>query len=312
MMFKNSVRLLMANFATVWKLILYYIIIIGITIGLFAPFFSVLGSAFNSAGELEELGRLLMNFNISIGFIGFLTEINVIILSLIGSFLTLFTSNVWVAIYLFAIIGYIIPTLFGLADLAVGQTLFGYMSSLTKYSFTGSYARMLGKSIRFQLVKNLVYLPFNMLILTVFTLTLKLTAVGGIMVYFLPVVVILPMLILFTLKRTLFSGWMPAIVVYNCNIFVALGKGMQAVFKRFFMGFSTALSMIIIVFGVSYIFGSYALLVIIPLAMVSLYIFEMVMFYTGQGMRFYVDIDTIIKPRLLEESDSFKKIKNLI
>lgn len=311
-MFKNSVRLLMANFATVWKLVLYYIIIIGITIGLMAPFFKVLGPVFNSAGELEQFGKLLINFNVSVNFISFVTELNILILSFINSFLGLFVSNIGAAIYITIIIGYIVPVLFGLADLAVGQTLFGYMSSLTKYTFTGSYARMLGRSFRFQLFKNLIYLPLNILIFVVFVFTLKLTAVGGLMIYFLPIVIILPIVLLITLKRTLFSGWMPAIVIHNCNMFVALGKGIQTVVKRFFIAFSTALIMVIIIFGLSYVFGTYALLVIIPLSMMIFYIFEMVMFYSGQGMRFYVDIDTIVKPKLLEESDSFKKTKNLI
>lgn len=311
-MFKNSVRLLMANFSTIWKLILYYLIVIGITIGLLTPFFGVLNTAFNSAGEFNQIAKLLMDFNVSVNFIAFVSELNVVLLSIINSFLALFISNVWVAVYVSFIVFYVFPVLLGLADLAVGQTLFGYMSSLTRYPFLGSYVRMLGRSFRFQLFKNLVYLPFNVLIFAVFMATLKLTAVSGLMVYFLPVVIILPLLLLITLKRTLFSGWMPAIVVYNSNMFVAFGKGIKAVFKRFFVVFSTALIMTIIIFALGYLFGTYALLVIIPLAIMLFYIFEMVMFYSSQGMRFYVDIDTIVKPRLLEESDSFKKVKNLI
>lgn len=310
MIFKNSVKLLTANFSTVWKLILYYIIVIGISIGLLAPFFSVLGPAFNPM--LGDLGKLLINFNVAANFITFITNLNVLLLALINAYLNLFITNLWVAIYITVIITYIMPLLFGLADLAVGQTLFGYMSSLTRYTFTGSYARMLTRSFRFQLMKNLIFLPFNILIFTVFMLTLKLTTIGGLMVYFLPVIVIVPLIILIALKRTIFSGWMPAIVIYNCNMFVALGKGIQTAFKRFFVAFSTVLIMLVIVFGFSYIFGTYALLVIIPLSIMMFYIFDMVMFYTGQGMRFYVDIDTIVKTKLLEESDSFKKVKNLI
>lgn len=312
MMFKNTIRLLMANFSTVWKLIFYYLIVLGIVIGLMSPFFGIINSTFNSAGNLTKLGELLTTFNVSVDFIGFITNLNLLIFSVIESILILFVSNIWVVIYLMILILYIIPILFGLADLPVGQSLFGYMSSLTKYNFVGSYISMLGRSIRFQLFKNLIYLPFNILIVAVFILTLKLTTIGGLMIYFLPIIVIIPCILLISFKRTIFSGWMPAKVVYDCNMFAALGKGMKAVFKRFFRIFSTALVMTIFVFAFSYLFGTYALLVIIPISMMLFYIFEMVTFYSSQGMRFYVDLDTIVKPKLLEECDSFKKVKNVI
>ncbi len=312
MMFKNSIRLLMANFSTVWKLILYYLIVIGIVIGLTAPFFSVINSELNASGALTSLGELATTFNVSVNFIGFVSNLYSLILALFNSIIALFISNTWVAIYLTVLYFYLMPVLFGLADLPVGQTLFGYMSSLTRYGFVGSYARMLRRSVRFQLFKNLVYLPFNLISVGVFFLTLKLSAIGGLMAYFLPIIIILPLIILISLKRTLFSGWMPAIVVYDYNMFVALGKGLQATFRRFFRILSTSLVMSAIIFAISYLFGTYALLFIIPVAMMFYYVFEMVAFYSSQGMRFYVDLDTIVKPKLLEESDSFNKVKNVI
>lgn len=312
MMFKNSVKLLIANFSTVWKLILYYLIVIGIIIGLIAPFFSVLGAEFNATGTLDRLGELLSTFNVSINFIGFVTELNVILVSIVNTFLTLFVTHTWIAIYLVILITYIVPVLFGLADLPVGQTLFGYMSSLTKYNFAGSYLSMLGRSIRFQLFKNLIFLPINILIAIVFIATLRLSAIGGLMFYFLPIIIILSSLVLISLKKTIFSGWLPAIVVYDCNMFVALGKGIRAVFRKFFRIFSNAFVITLLVFALAYLFGTYALLVITPLAMMLFYVFEMVGFYSSQGMRFYVDLDTIVKPKLLEECDSFKKVKDII
>lgn len=312
MMFKNSAKLLIANFSTVWKLILYYIIVIGITIGLVAPFFGLLGAEFNATGTLDRLGELLASFNVSVNFLAFVTELNLIFVSIINTFLALFVTHTWVAIYLTLLVTYIVPVLFGLVDLPVGQTLFGYMSSLTKYNFVGSFASMLGRSIRYQLFKNLVYLPINILIVGVFIATLKLTLVGGLMVYFLPVIMILSILTLIALKRSVFSGWMPAIVVYDCNMFVALGKGAKAVFKRFARILSTALIVSLFVFVFTYILGTYALLIVIPVSMMWFYVFEMVAFYSSQGMRFYVDLDTIVKSKLLEECDSFKKVKNII
>lgn len=312
MMFRNSIKLLIANFSTVWKLILYYIIIIGVVVGLLLPFFGVLGSALNSTGDLNNLVELFTSFNVSINFFSFVAELNLLFVSIFNSIIALFVSNVWVAIYLVFVLFYLIPVLFGLADLPVGHTLFGYMSSLTKYNFTGSYVSMLGRSVRYQLFKNLVHLPLNIAIFVVLYFTLNLVTIGGILVYFLPIIIILPLILLISFKKTLFSGWMPAIVVYDYNMFVAFGKGIQAVFRRFFKVFSTSMFMTLIIFAICYLFGTYALLITIPLAAMFFYVFEMVMFYGSQGMRFYVDLDTIVKPKLLEERDYFNKVKNII
>jgi hypothetical protein len=311
-MFKNSLKLLIANFSTVWKLILYYIIVIGIVIGLVAPFFGVIGQTLNTDGTLSALAELLTSFNVSVNIFVFFADFFILLSALATYIITLFVSHTWVAIYLTVLLLYITPFLFGLAELAVGQSLFGYMSSLTKYGFVGSFVRMLKRSLRFQLFKNLVYLPINIIIIAVLLAILKLTTFGGLVLYFVPFMLVVALVGLVALKRTFFSGWMPAIVVYDCNMFVALGKGMKAVFRRFFRVLSTAVVIILLTVALNYLFGTLAFLVTIPLTMAFLYIFEMVMFYSSQGMKFYVDIDTILSSKLLEESDSFKKVKNII
>lgn len=312
MMFRNSIKLLIANFSTVWKLALYYIIVVGAVIGLLFPFFGAIGSALNATGDLNNLVELFTSFNVSFNFFSFVTELNLLFVSIFNNLIAMFVTNTWVAIYLVFVLFYLAPVLFGLADLPVGHTLFGYMSSLTKYNFTGSYISKLGRSIRYQLFKNLVHLPFNLAIFVVLYFILGLVSVGGILIYFLPVIIILSFILVIALKKTLFSGWMPAIVVYDYNIFVAFGKGIQTVFKRFFKVFSTSIFMVLIIFAFCYLFGTYVLLIIIPLSVIFFYVFEMVMFYSSQGMRFYVDLDTIVKPKLLEECDCFNKVKNII
>lgn len=312
MMFKNSTKLLAANFSTVWKLILYYIIVIGITVGLIAPFFGVIGTEFNAGGALNDFGTLLTRFNVSVDLFGFLVDLNTTLTALLSIFFNLFVTNTWVVIYLSFVVFYLFPFLLGLADLAVGQNLFGYMSSLTKYSFVGSYAKMFKRSVRFQLFKNLVFLPVNLGIAAAAIYTLRLTTLGGILIYFTPFIVFAVIAILVALKRSFFAGWMPAIVVYDCNMFVAFKKGMKAVMRRFLKVFSTALMIMIITIALNYLLGTFTFPIIIPLAIAFFYIFEMVMFYGSQGMRYYVDLDTILSPKRLEENDSFSKLKEII
>ncbi|MGN0748561.1 MAG: hypothetical protein ACI4L1_02675 [Christensenellales bacterium] len=312
MMFKNSTKLLIANFAIVWKLILYYIIVFGITIGLIAPFFTEIGQAFNGSGLLDKIGTLLTNFNVSVNPFDLVLNLNDAFTSIFSLLLGFLKSNTAVALYVCFVILYVFPFLLSLADLPVGQVLFGYMSSLTKYSFTGSYLKYFARSVRYQLLKQLILLPFNILIVLAFVYTLRLVTLASWVVYIMPLLLVSIVVILSALKKTIFSGWSPAIVVYDCNMFKGFKKGVKAVSRRFLKVFSTALMIMLISIAVTYLFGTFVFPIIFPFFASFFYVFEMVMFYGSQGMRYYVDLDTILSPKRLEENDSFKKVKYLI
>ena len=312
MMFKNSTKLLVANFSLVWKLILYYLIVFGIVIGLIAPFFGIIYEGFNSTGALTDFGRALTDFNISINPFDFIININEISTEFFKLFIKFWEYNTGVAFYVCLIILYVFPFLIGLADLPVGQCLFGYMSSLTKYSFVGSYMKYFGRSVRFQLFKNLILLPIYTIFITIIVYVLKLAKFGGVIVYFMPFIFLAVIVGLISLKKTVFAGWMPAIVVYDCNMFKGFVKGIKSVGRRFFKVLSTAICIMLLAVAFNYLFGTFAFPVIIPVFVFMFYVFEMVMFYGSQGMRYYVDLDTILSPKRLEENDSFKDLKNLI
>ena len=63
---------------------------------------------------------------------------------------------------------------------------------------------------------------------------------------------------------------------------------------------------------ISIVLGAYSLIIILPIMSPFIYIFEMVMFFSSQGMRFYVDTDTIISPKRLEEVDKIDDAKYLL
>ncbi len=311
-MFKNSTKLLVANFSIVWKLILYYIIVFGITIGLIAPFFTQIGQAFNGAGLLDEIGSLLTNFNVSVNPFNLVVNLNDAFTNIFSLLLGFLKSNTAVALYVCFVALYLFPFLLSLADLPVGQVLFGYMSSLTKYSFTGSYLKYLSRSVRYQLLKQLLLLPFNILIVLAFVYALRLVTLASWMVYIMPLILVTIIVTLSGLKKTIFSGWTPAIVVYDCNMFKGFKKGIKAVSRRFLKVFSTSLMIMLIAIAVTYLFGTFVFPIIFPFFASFFYVFEMVMFYGSQGMRYYVDLDTILSPKRLEENDPYKKVRYII
>ena len=311
MMFKNSNKLLMANFGAVWKTLLYFIIVFGVIIGVVAPVYSNLINHFNASGDLSNLFKTAISLNVSSDLFGMISEIFATFNSIIANFFILFKTQTFLAIYLTFILFYLIPFLFNLASLPLEETLFGFMSSLTKYSFTHAYIRKFGKSILIQLFKTLILLPFNIFILYVDFKLLSLYYLPN-MIYFLPFVILVTTCALLAIKETFLSGWIPAVVVYNYNMFKAFDLGIKAVFRRFGRAFSTAFVIIFLFFVATYILTPCSAVITFPVLFVVINIFEMVMFYGSQGMKYYVDLDTIVSPKRLAEVDSFRKVKDLI
>lgn len=311
-MFKNSMKLLFANFGTVWKLMVYYILVSGLIVGLVVPVWGALSAHFNPELASAELLNTAMSINVASNLPVVLVELYEGLVVLFAGIISLFTTNPLLAVYICFVVFYLIPFLYGLADLPIQETLFGYMSSLTKYGFSHSFIRKLGKSALLQLFKTLIMLPLSALILFVVMQILSLSTLGGGILYLIPFLLVFAICGFYALKRTFFSGWIPAIVVYDCNMFKGLKMGVKAVFRRFWKTLSTALIITLIVFAINYLFGLPAILVIAPLSIMIFNVFEMVMFFGSQGMRYYVDLDTIVTPKLLEEKDSFRKTKNII
>ena len=207
MMFKNSIKLLMANFGAVWKTLLYFIIIAAIIVGIVAPVYGPLATHFNAGGDLTNLFKTAISINVSSDFFGMLAGLFETISSIVANFILLFKTNISLAIYLTFLIFYIIPFLFNLATLPLEETLFGFMSSLTKYSFTHAYIRKLGKSILIQLFRSLIVLPINFLILYVDFKLLSLVYIPN-MVYFLPFLLLIATCVLMAASQTFLSGWL--------------------------------------------------------------------------------------------------------
>ena len=114
--------------------------------------------------------------------------------------------------------------------------------------------------------------------------------------------------LLMSIKELFNAGWAPAKVVYDHNILSSYTIGMRAVLRRGARVFSTA----IIVYLLAVVLGLYSIIIILPILPAFIHIFEMVCFFSSQGMRFYVDNDTILSPKRLEEVDKLEDAKYII
>lgn len=308
MMFRNSLKLLCANFDKVWKLLVYQILCLAIYFGFLCIFYNTF---FDIASLALEKSNLLA-----------VTDTGMILGAKIAEALTscvdfvliffneLFTQSIGVGIYFCILTFYILPLLLNIGKVVVCEMLYGYMSSCQKQSFTGTFLKTLRVSLSYASLKVLYAIPFNFLILlSMFALT---RIDNGTFDYIMPFAFVLLPSLLMAFKETFVAGWAPAKVVYNQNISKSYHIGMRAVLRRGARVFSTSFIIFLLSIVLSLVLGVYSIIIILPIISPLVHIFEMVMFFSSQGMRFYVDNDTILSPKKLEENDKIEDAKYII
>ena len=312
MMFKNSLKLLMANFATVWKLLVYKILVLGIMTGLFFIGFSFIQGMDTFVSFWDSIVNFIFSFNVGASIMELLQNALTVFQEFFIFVGDLAVNGTGMFIYYTFIFVLLFPFLWKLSDLAVGETLYGYMASLTKYSFVGSMIRLVGKSCIYSLLTLAIMLPINALIIAGLYGILSLVSFGGFTAIMVPFLIFIYLSAFAGLKIAFFSGWMPAIIVFNCNAVKGLKLGFKAVFRRFFKVLSTSVIIVAVILAINMLFGSFSFIITIPVGSMILLVFQMVMFFGSQGMRYYGDLDTNLSPKKLEETDKLKKVKDLI
>ena len=312
MILRNTIKLGFANISNIWKLLLYRFLcllcVLGLTTVIAWPIINVLikdNFFINLQKSFEE-----MIFNINFEKL-FLT-----IDKVFKNFAEIISNHGLVVqsiVYLIFVV-VLISFLEEYASLSIHDCIGGYMSSLTKYSFTNCYVSNFGKSTLLALSKIITSLPINLIIwfgsyFLASTLYAKIGVFAIILAFFLLIVFV-------SLKHTIFCGWKPAYLIHDEKVFVSLKRGVKMVSKRFFRTFSGFLILILSLFIIN-IFAltltvGVGLLVTLPLSTLLVAIFEQVVYRELLGMRYYIDADHIISPKKLEQQDRFSKMKDII
>ena len=313
MIFRNTFRLLFSNFSNVWKLLLYYIICIALTALVCGWFVVPVVRELSDANVFKDLMEVIGNFfsNTPSSSAYTLQEISDRVMDIFAVHVEFKAYSLFTMIWLVLVF----PITLDLASLAVGEVLYGYMTSQVKYSFTGRYVKNLGRSLSYAIIRYALSIFINVLIVTSFYGLLQFVVWGGLYIM-LSIGMLAVMIFLCALKHTIFSCWMPAMAVLDLDVFGALKMNVKNVFRKFFAIFSNMLLLELLAIVVNLIFGvftaSVSLIVTIPLTIFVFEIARMVSFFFAHGMRFYVYPDMFISPKKFEEQDSIVRIKNLV
>ena len=308
MILKNSLKLFCSNFGKVWKYLFYSIIISGIVIGLMMPFLTeiktvVLANWTNEILNSVPVTGLLYGSNVAKIF----TELwgfcyNCVIM--------LFTDYLWVGVYLSVLILIVWPFLMNIGKYAVQESMYNYMSSQSKSSFCAVLVKTLRKSSAYAILRTFMAIIWKVIVI--------IGAIGLFSIeaplfdYFLPVIIIVVVALATAIAQTFILGWAPASVVYNFNVFKSYNIGFKAVVRKYGRILSATFIINMIFIFLIMGFGIVSALVFIPLYWGINNMTEMVAFFTSQGMRYYVDSDTVITPKKLEQQDTIEKTKYII
>lgn len=308
MTFKNSFKLLFANFTDVWKLLVFHILSLGFCVGLLAIFGGQYVEYFQIASAEVDLPAVFETGT----FYGasFAQALTTIVNFFLVFFATMFSANIGVGVFYCFVVFVAVPFFFNIGKIVACELVYGYMSAGQKQSFTGTLLKTLRISIPFAITKLLYAIPFNAL-LAVSVWGLTRINFTGLDILF-PFVFVIIIALVFAFRQIFNAGWAPAKVVYNASVSKSYRIGIRAVMRKGLSVFSTALIIYILGIVLTLVLGLYSIIVILPIISPLLHIFEMTAFFQSQGMRFYVDGQTIFTPKRLEENDKIEDIKYLL
>lgn len=305
MVFRSTLKLFKTNWVKALKFFLYYIVVWGVCFAMFLPVF------------LQFKGLVIDNFNsFNVNFSGAFggaigPNIQNFVFATVQSVKDIFTNNVGIAIYGLIVVFLFLPFFINLGKYALSSSLYSYMTSNSQIGFFSSYIKSLKHSVVFALVKalyNAVFMAFA----TAIVFGLAYIDNAFFVNNFLCVTEYIVLILLFTLNHMFVMGWVPSLIVFDCNIFKGYLKGCKAVNRHFLRIFFLTAIRFATFWICVIVFGFYVLSVLVPVMAIALIFFGMVTFYTSQGMRYYVSATQIMTPKKLEEVDNINKTASIL
>lgn len=260
---------------------------------------------------LENLKDICLSFSFAnlsyyFGLLNFFAQ------NLISLFAQIFDTSAFCGVYTLTVLLAVLPFLLHLPDYALGEILGKKMSSLTQIGFIGSMIKNIKSCTIYSVCYTLLSLPIFCLSTYAMYGFVSLAIQSDIWLICAPVLMIATCLVLYSAKYTLVCGWIPSAVVFSGGIVSAFAKGTKVVGRSGLRIFSTIFCVLFVQIALVAITGIYGALVLLPTNALLQIILAMVSFYDNQGMRYYVDLDTVLCPKKLEETDKIKKAKLII
>lgn len=315
MMYKNTFKLLFANYSKVWKVFAYLLFAVAFTVGLAVACGFPIYNTLLKAGMFTELGDIYADFLNKLNLHVFIASVG----EWVADFVGVIFSNIdtlLVYIILLAVVVFVFGSLIvGLYKFAYTDNINYFMNSSVNTPFTSALITNSGRNALYQLFNLLILQPINLSITILIVLALNFINDANIL-WLAPMAAVLIYSFLTSLKITLFGGWVPAMVVKNYGVIKGLKENFRVCTRRFFYTFSSAFALTLTVMFVN-IFGGLCtfgvgLIFTLPASICAVCVFNIVAYYTNIGQRYYTDANNVCAPIRQEFTDQFNKHKYII
>lgn len=308
MIFKNSVQLNYKNLEKVWKYFFFRIVIWGVIILLSLPAILKFSSIFSSNAKTYDLFGQLGS-----GFL-YVKNYGLVLTNLFDCAFQIlkdcFETSAFLVIYFCIVFFLLKPFLLNIGKYTMNYMFYYYMSSHTRCKFINTMVCNLKEACAYSFFKTLFCLPVMCLNTTICCLLVSID--NNVFTYLKPLVVIIVFIVVYSIAQSVLSGWAPAMIVLDCNVFKGFVKGFSASWKMIGMILLNYLVIYLCYIVVPFALSIYTLVVVKPFIVFNIVTHEMIAFYNVQGMKYYVGNENIVIPKKLEEIDKFKKSKYIL
>ncbi len=299
-----------------WRVLVYelacIVLIAGLGLAVAYQFIAdIVSSGFGTSLETFT-SENLFNFSLS-HMIGDFAVLSNEFWAIIGSNLLAYLPSL---IALFVVCWLLGSVFCGLVELPVCECIYGYMGSLAKLNFAGYFISDFWRGIKFRLCKLLITFLFDLTIIASFFGLLQLTLIGGVVSKIAPFVIVLIMFAFVVLRQALFAEWGISVVAKNCGIWQGLRNNFRLLSKNLRDIFGGTTTFVLIAFVVNYLVGILTclvgLLITIPFTIVCFNVLYLVIYFKANGLRFYVDRNTIVTSKKIEDNERINEMRYII
>lgn len=300
MSLKHSLNILLSRFTIIFKMIVYFsvVVLLFVTIAgsALAPTIRTVSAEIQETGIVENFREGLVKLTKGDPTFTESFERATDSFNHIGE---IFTNNrsrvIWaiVIVIIFVICAAYVMTL---AYVSFSDIINHFMCSNSRFGFVSNYISNLKRSLLYGLMHLLTVSISNLLIgyLLLFLTGVLLKAIGIICA---PLILIIGVL-LYSLKSTVFAGWLPAIVHDNKKVLPAFVHGIKNISERgseAYLSFVMmhSLSLITVILFSFTTFGA-GLIIAIPTVMMFHRTLELVLYYNANEYKYYVDNERVI------------------
>ncbi len=298
---KHSISILMSRFSLTYKTLLYLMIVIiffGI-IGVCAllPMIKPLTAAIDEIAITTHLYDTFFDIvkgnveNQQANYDLLVSDFNAVKNAFSSNTASVALSVVWIVIVLV-----MFKIAMTLCHYPISDVVNNFMAYNSRYGFSSNFIHNIGISFRYALAEFIVTLPYYLicaaLICGIGYLVFLISNIIGIVIAFTLIV------IMFALKKTLLSFWLPHIIYTKNGVFKCLKEQFRLLKHKFLKVFGLYVMAILLMFAFTVIFGittlgvgfflGYAMCVVIAR------IIDMVIYYRDQDHKYYIEPKNVI------------------